>query len=74
VRFRATRADDAIALRVEVLQSGWKPLRVRLVGHGGASSAVVTLPSGDQAQVLVPDRWAFAGRPLAVGRGPVFSV
>jgi len=73
VRFRATRSGDAIALRVEVLQSGWKPLRVRLVGHGGASSAVVTRPSGDQAQVLVPDRWTFAGRPLAVGRGPVFT-
>jgi hypothetical protein len=74
VRFRATRSGDVLTLRVEVLQSGWRPLRVRLVGHDGASSASVRLPSGDQAQALAPDSWTFAGQPLAVTRGPVFSV
>ena len=74
VRFRATRAGDAIALRVEALQSGWKPLRVRVVGYDGAASAVVALPSGDLTQALAPDSWTFAGQPLAVGRGPVFTV
>jgi len=74
VRFRATRAGDAITLRVEVLQQGWKPLRVRLVGHDGATSAIVGLPAGDQAQALAPDTWTFSGQPLPVGRGPVFGV
>ena len=74
VRFRATRAGDAIALRVEVLQSGWKPLRVSVVGYDGANTAVVGLPSGDVAQALTPDRWTFAGQPLPVARGAVVTL
>jgi alpha-glucosidase len=74
VRLRATRTGDAIALRVEVLQSGWKPLRVRVVGYDGATSVVLGLPSGDVPQALAADRWTFAGQPLAVGRGVAVTV
>ena len=47
---------------------------MRVVGYDGAASAVVALPSGDLTQALTPDSWTFAGQPLAVGRGPVFTV
>jgi alpha-glucosidase len=74
VRLRATRSGDVITVRVEVLQSGWKPLRLSVVGYDGATSAVVGLPSGDVTQVLVPDTWTFAGRPLSVGRGAAVTI
>jgi alpha-glucosidase len=73
VRLRATRAGDEITLRVEVLQA-WKPLRLRVVGHDGARSAVIRSAAGDVAQTLVDEAWAFAGRPLTVARGAAVTI
>jgi hypothetical protein len=74
VRLRATRAGDALRVRVEVLQAGWKPLRLRVVGYDGVTSAELTLPAGTQAQALTPDTWRFSGRALAVARGDVVTI
>ena len=74
VRLRATRAGDVLTLRVEVLQAGWKPLRLRVVGYDGATSVALSLPSGDVTQALAPDTWTFSGQPLVIARGAAVTV
>jgi alpha-glucosidase (family GH31 glycosyl hydrolase) len=60
-RLTATRAGDVLALDVSVLQTGWKPLRLRVVGYDGASS--LQLRIGDKASTLAltPFEWNFSG-------------
>jgi hypothetical protein len=74
VRLRATRTGDELRVDVEVLQAGWRPLRLSVVGYDGARSAVVSLPSGVQSQPLAPDAWTFSGAPLDIARGPVVTI
>ena len=60
-RLTATRAGDVLTLDVSALQTGWKPLRLRVVGYDGASS--LQLRVGDKASTLAltPFEWNFSG-------------
>ena len=75
VRLSASRSGDALTLQVQVLQSGWRALRLAVVGYDGATSVrIVGLASGDLVQALAPDAWRFSGKPLAVARGAAVSI
>jgi len=74
VRLRATRAGDALRVQVQVLQAGFRPLKLRVVGYDGATSATLALPSGTVTQPLAADTWRFSGKPLKVGRGDVVTI
>jgi hypothetical protein len=63
-----------ITVGVEVLQAGWKPLRLSVVGYDGATAVVIGLPSGDVTQALAPGAWTFAGKPLPAARGAVVTI
>ena len=39
MRLRATRTGDSITLEVQVLQAGWKALRVSVVGYDAGAGA-----------------------------------
>lgn len=71
---RARREGEVIHLTVEKLQSGWKPLRMRIVAYDGAATAMVTTADGTQRQALAPHRWTFTGEPLAASIGAAFAV
>ena len=74
VRLRVTRADDVLRVRVEVLQAGWKPLRLRVVGYDGVTTAEIVLPCGTHSQPMEPDTWRFSGQPLRVARGDIVTL
>ena len=64
-RLKARRVGAELALDVEVLQAGWKPLRMRVVGYDGV--ATLQLRTGGQAvrMPLSPMTWHFSGGELA---------
>jgi alpha-glucosidase len=74
VRLRVTRAGDELDVRVEPLQAGFRPLRLRVVGYDGAVSATIAWPSATVTQALAAGAWTFSGQALAVGVGAVVEV
>ncbi len=71
-RFTARREGNVLALQVRVLQAGWKPLRLRVVGYAGASA--LRLQVGEQTShlALSPYTWNFSGGALAAaGCAPI---
>ncbi|CAD5366062.1 Alpha-glucosidase [Rubrivivax sp. A210] len=73
-RFTAWREGDVLHLEAAVLEAGWKPLRLCVVGYDGARSVVVTTATGTQTLTLVSEPWVFSGAPLAAGRSQAVSI
>ncbi len=69
-RLTATRSGDVLMLDVTVLQTGWKPLCLRVVGYDGANS--VQLRVGDKRSTLAlsPFEWNFSGGALVAAISP----
>ena len=63
-RMAATRAGDVLTLDVRALQTGWKPLRLRVVGYGGATSLLVRVGDKTTTLALSPFQWNFSGGAL----------
>ncbi len=64
-QFTARRVGDVLNLQVTVLQSGWKPLRVRVVGYAGAQTLDLRVAEQTQTMALTPMAWNFSGGALA---------
>ena len=60
-RLRARRDGDTVHLHVQTLQSGWRPLRLRLVAYDGARAALIDSPGGLQQQTLHAFPWRCSG-------------
>ncbi len=65
VRFSARREGDVIVLAVTPLQTGWKPLRVCVVGYDGASQLELTQGAKTTSVPLAAHHWCFSGALLA---------
>jgi alpha-glucosidase len=63
-RLRARRVDNTLELAVHALQSGWKPIRLRVVGYDGADRVSLTMGGKLSSLVLVPHPWRFSGGEL----------
>jgi alpha-glucosidase len=74
VRLRVTRAGDALHVRAEPLQAGFKPLRLRIVGYDGATSATIESPAGTVTHALAPEPWRFSGQALTTSSGSALTL
>ncbi|MES2952164.1 MAG: TIM-barrel domain-containing protein [Pseudomonadota bacterium] len=64
-RLTAKRVGDVLTLHVDAVQTGWKPLRLRVVGYGGASSVQLRVGDKTTTAALTPFTWNFSGGILA---------
>jgi alpha-glucosidase (family GH31 glycosyl hydrolase) len=64
-RMTATRAGDVLMVDVSAVQTGWKPLRLRVVGYDGASSVQLRVGGKTSTLALSPFEWNFSGGALA---------
>jgi hypothetical protein len=64
----ARRAGDVLMLDVMALQSGWKPLCLRVVAYGGASSLQLRVGGKLSNLALTPFEWNFSGGALAAAK------
>ena len=64
-RLTASRAGDVLTLDVSALQTGWKALRLRVVGYDGASSVQLCVGDTRTTFALTPFEWHFSGGMLA---------
>ena len=60
-RLSASRQGDALTVKVTALQTGWKPLRLRVVGYDGAQSLNLQLGETLSTLPLSPFEWNFSG-------------
>ena len=71
-RLTATRSGDVLTVDVSALQTGWKPLRLRVVGYCGASSVQLRVGDKHSTLPLTPFVWNFSGGALsAAGSAPI---
>jgi len=73
-RLTATRAGDVLTLDVSVVQTGWKPLRLRVVGYDGASSVQLTVGGKGSTLALSPFEWNFSGGTLAAASSTLIDL
>jgi alpha-glucosidase len=66
VGFTAQRFGNVLALSVVTHQSGWKALRVRLVGYDGVQNMECTVNGVTQTPPISSTAWTCSGSPLAV--------
>jgi alpha-glucosidase len=64
-RLQARREGAALLLDVEVLQGGWKPLRLRVVGYDGVTTLQLRTGGQTVSMPLSPMTWHFSGGALA---------
>ncbi len=70
----AKRSGTVLHLRIEAVATGWKPLRLRVVGYDGASSVEWLAGDTPASQRLKPHRWTFAGKPLRCAMSGVITL
>jgi alpha-glucosidase len=73
-RLEARRDGDVILLLVTPLQTGFKPLTLRVVAYDGAKELRVSHPGGTQQHALAPHRWRMTGATLAASMSPPLNV
>ncbi len=71
---RARREGDTLHLHITTLQSGWRALRLRVVGYDGAHTAVLQAPAGTHTQTLHAHHWRCSGQMLEARIGTDISV
>jgi alpha-glucosidase len=64
-RLSARRSGSVLDVQVRVLQAGWKPLRLRVVGYDGASQLHLRVGDQTTTMALTPFAWIFSGGTLA---------
>ena len=65
-RLQARRVGTELALDVDVLQAGWKPLRLRVVGYEGVTTLQLRMGRHSVSMPLSPMTWHFSGGALDV--------
>ena len=60
-RLHARRAGNSLELNVSVVQSGWKPLRLRVVGYDGADHVALKVGREISSLTLVHHTWRLSG-------------
>ena len=74
-RLQAQRVGAELTLSVEVLQAGWKPLRLRVLGYGGATSLQLNVGAKMTTRMeLSPMTWRFSGGALAAAASALIEV
>ncbi len=68
--FKATREGDLLTVEVQVLQGGWKPLRLAVVGYDGARRLRLVSAQGELEHTMAPHRWRMTGAELAASLSP----
>ena len=71
---RVRREGNLLELDVKTLQTGWKPLRLWVVGYDGADRVTLNVDSEISTLTLVPKTWRMSGRELAVGVSAVACI
>ena len=59
---------------MKVLQSGWKPLRLQVVGYDGASALEITVNQKTQSLDLSAHTWRMSGGSLLAACSPVMTI
>ena len=73
-RIEATRKGDTLTVKVQVLQSGWKPLRLQVVGYDGASNVEMTVNQKTQSLQLAEHPWRMSGGSLLATCSPEIEI
>jgi alpha-glucosidase len=73
-RFQARRSGNTLELNVRAVQTGWKPLRLRVVGYDGADRVALEVDGETSTLALVPNRWRLSGGELFASIGEPVSV
>ncbi len=73
-RISARREGNTLHVHITTLQSGWRALRLRLVGYDGAHAAVIRTATGTHTQTLQARRWRCSGQDLEAQMGVDFIV
>jgi alpha-glucosidase len=63
-RLSARRVGNTLELDINLLQSGWKPLRLRLAGYDGADRVVLNVDGRFSTLPLVSNSWRMSGGEL----------
>ena len=74
-RIEARRTADTLHITAQVLQQGWKPLRLHVVGYDGAAFAEVAVEDGvTTVMTLEPQPWRMSGGLVPASRGPAIEL
>jgi hypothetical protein len=73
-RMVARREGDTCRLSVDILQAGWKPLRLRCVVYDGVSDVRLTVGETSSSIALAPHTWTFSGGALVCSMSAVTCI
>ena len=73
-RIEARRIGGTLRIAVKVLQSGWKPLRLQVVGYDGASTVEITVNQKTESLQLAEHTWRMSGGSLLAACSPVLNI
>jgi hypothetical protein len=73
-RIEAKRQGDSLVVNIQVLQSGWRPLRLRVLGYDCAKQVEFTAGGSTTTLALEPTPWRMSGGLLPATGSSVIEI